>query len=619
MKNLSLLSNNTNGWYMLSMIMITLVLFSVDGLVCLGFTSHSTPFAPPIRSLPVGFTGVIRNNALPVIDYSLCSKASIVRKAYHRSSALFAGISEDTNSVINSTSTGDTAVDKDEKLFEGYGKGILRDYKMRLPFYKGDIKDGLNIQCLAATMALFFACLAPAIGFGALFGVATGNAIGSVEMITSTAACGIIYALGSAQPMTIIGSTGPVLAFVATLYRLASKIGVPFLPFYAWTGIWTSFILFISSVTSGSNLVKYLTKFTDDIFSVLISCIFVVEAVSDIAGTFTSPLSTFTKGLLSLVCATTTFGLASSLKKLRQSVYLEKSIRNTISNFAPTIGVVTATLIARWARITQGPSAGIPCLSMLQTFGTSSGRPWLIPLFDLPVWARWFAFVPALMATVLLFLDQNITVRLVNNPRFRMTKGRRERNQTDGMHADMLVISILTFLQSLVGLPWLIAATVRSLAHVGACQKFDDKGQPNGTIEQRVTGTAIHTMIASVILFRKPREILSNLPLSVLMGLFMYLGTSSLPGNEMWERITGLIKDKSISPKEPWTNKVPTKIINLYTFIQVTCLGAMFWVKSSPIGVLFPVVIAMLAPLRFGLERSGIIKKEYIEILDSDD
>jgi len=87
----------------------------------------------------------------------------------------------------------------------------------------------------------------------------------------------------------------------------------------------------------------------------------------------------------------------------------------------------------------------------------------------------------------------------------------------------------------------------------------------------------------------------------------------------MWERITGLIKDKSISPKEPWTNKVPTKIINLYTFIQVTCLGAMFWVKSSPIGVLFPVVIAMLAPLRFGLERSGIIKKEYIEILDSDD
>ena len=54
-------------------------------------------------------------------------------------------------------------------------------------------------------MSLFFACLAPAIGFGSLYGFATGNAIGSVEMIASTAACGILYALGSAQPMTIIG------------------------------------------------------------------------------------------------------------------------------------------------------------------------------------------------------------------------------------------------------------------------------------------------------------------------------------------------------------------------------------------------------------------------------
>ena len=33
-----------------------------------------------------------------------------------------------------------------EQLFESFGKGILRDYKMRLPFFKSDIKDGLNVQ-----------------------------------------------------------------------------------------------------------------------------------------------------------------------------------------------------------------------------------------------------------------------------------------------------------------------------------------------------------------------------------------------------------------------------------------------------------------------------------------
>ena len=133
------------------------------------------------------------------------------KKVYRASSLLNVGTIEDV--------VADAVQDNnDEKLFEGFGKGVVRDYKMRLPFYKSDIKDGLNIQCLAATMSLFFACLAPAIGFGSLFGVATGNAIGSVEMITSTAVCGIIYAMTSAQPMTIIGKRNIVEEFAILLF-----------------------------------------------------------------------------------------------------------------------------------------------------------------------------------------------------------------------------------------------------------------------------------------------------------------------------------------------------------------------------------------------------------------
>lgn len=37
--------------------------------------------------------------------------------------------------------------------------------------------------------------------------------------------------------------------------------------------------------------------------------------------------------------------------------------------------------------------------------------------------ARWAAFVPALMSSVLLFMDQNITVRLVNSPAHKLKKG----------------------------------------------------------------------------------------------------------------------------------------------------------------------------------------------------
>jgi len=362
-----------------------------------------------------------------------------------------------------------------------------------------------------------------------------------------------------------------------------------------------------------------LTRFTDEIFSTLISTIFVVEAFSGVTGMFSNPASTFTKSLMSVICASTTFLVSSVLKKLRRSVFFTKTIRNTISNFAPTIGVVTAAMIARWARLTQGAqAAGLPALLIPDVVGTTSGRPWLVPIMDLPVWARWASFLPALMATVLLFLDQNITVRLVNNPRWKMTKGRRKNNVLDGMHLDMLVIAALTALQSFFGIPWLVAATVRSLSHVGALSKYDNEGKVDGTIEQRLTGVSIHALIGCCVLFSKPRALLKQVPLPVLLGLFMYLGVSSLPGNEMWERIIGVFKDRSVAPKERWTDKVPPKVVNLFTAIQVVCLGAMFWVKESPIGVLFPVIIALLAPIRFGLEKTGIIKKEYVDLLDEE-
>jgi hypothetical protein len=195
---------------MISVISI-LLCFVLGTKLSWGFSSHSTTttttrlsFAPSnIRPslLPVGISGVRRHDSRYMKTTTTTTSSKKVYRA--TSSLLNVGTIEDVVAAVQDDNN-------EEKLFEGFGKGVVRDYKMRLPFYKSDVKDGLNIQCLAATMSLFFACLAPAIGFGSLFGVATGNAIGSVEMITSTAVCGIIYAMTSAQPMTIIGKRNRV-------------------------------------------------------------------------------------------------------------------------------------------------------------------------------------------------------------------------------------------------------------------------------------------------------------------------------------------------------------------------------------------------------------------------
>lgn len=45
-----------------------------------------------------------------------------------------------------------------------------------------------------------------------------------LQMIAATALCGMVYAAFSGQPLTIIGSTGPVLAFIAVLYKTAARL-----------------------------------------------------------------------------------------------------------------------------------------------------------------------------------------------------------------------------------------------------------------------------------------------------------------------------------------------------------------------------------------------------------
>jgi len=505
-----------------------------------------------------------------------------------------------------------------ERIFEPLGVGVKRDFKRRLPLYKSDITDGLNAQSLATTLFLFFACLAPAIGFGGILDVATNGAMGTIEMVSSTAFCGVVYALCSAQPIQLIGPMGPNLAFSISLAQLAKQLSLPFLPLYAWTGLWTAAILLLSALTSASNLVKYLTGFTDEIFSVLISTIFLVGAVQDVAATFLAPTATTaTKALLTLLCATVTFGTSTILKGFNKSLLFTHRIRTNLSNFAPAIGVAVGSLVARAATINYGSAAAaLPALSLPTKFATTTGRPWLIPLLSLPVWARWAAILPALLAATLLFLDQNITARLVNNPRYRQTKGRDTHSLLDGMHGDMLVLSLLTAFTSLVGLPWMAGATTRSAAHVRSLVLLDRNGEIEGTLENRVSGAAIHGLIGMCVLMDGPRAVLAQVPTSVLSGVFLYLGLTSLQGLELWERVKGLFQDGSVAPEKRWSKVVPRGVTTVFTLVQMACIYAMMKVKESSYGVVFPLIIAMMPVLRYTLVKTGIIQRKYMDVLD---
>lgn len=487
----------------------------------------------------------------------------------------------------------------------GFGTGLVADLHRKLPFYWSDFVDGFNSKGLATILFLFFACLAPSIAFGGLLAFLTDGEIGTVEALVATAIGGITYALFAGQPLTLLGSTGPVTIFIALLYVLCQQIGVPFLPGLWWIGMWTALMMMVLALTNASRLIQHFTRFTDEIFAALISAIFITEALRDILGDVLGEEVPTSGELLALVLALGTYVIAQQLSRVRQKPLLTKTTREFLADFGPTIAIVLMTLAAWSMRPIELDHLAVP-----EHFATTSGRDWIVDPEAAPVWF-WLASAPiALLATVLLFLDQNITVRIVNSPHHRLRKGA-------GYNLDMAVVAVLVAVCAVFGLPWLVAATVRSLNHVRALAtvRHHAKGEHVISVqENRLTPLVVHAMIGGSLWFL---ALLREIPMSVVFGLFLFMGISSLRGNQFIERLKLWITDPTLYPPTHYVRRVPRTVLHTFTLIQVACLIVLWTVKESPLGVLFPLCIALLVPLRRGLER--MFSQKDLAFLDADE
>lgn len=491
-------------------------------------------------------------------------------------------------------------------------QGIKRDIARRLPHYVADFREGLHPKCIGSTLFLFFACLAPAVTFGGVMAIETGGQIGAVEMIAASAFCGVAFALMSGQPLIILGGTGPLLVFTAILFRLCSDMNIPFLASYAWVGIWSAAFLLILAVTEASCLMRYFTRFTDEIFSALISVIFIYEAIKSLVNIFRDldVKQHHDTALLSLLLALGTFYIAITLSRFRRSSYLRPRIREFVADFGPALAIGAMTIISVWLNKVE-----LDVLPAPDQFGTTNGRGWLVDLSAVPTWAKFAAAGPALLVTVLIFLDQNITARIVNSPDHRLHKG-------EAYHLDLGVVGILIACCSMFGLPWLVAATVRSLNHVRSLATIDSVTLPNSETherivhvrENRMTGLTIHLLIGlSLLLLPWLKEI----PMAVLYGLFLFMGIVSMSGNQFFERLSLWLRDPDLYPVTHYIRRVPSRTIHAFTALQFACLAILWIVKSSAIGILFPIFIALLVPVRMLAER--FFSPEHLAALDADE
>ncbi|CAB1425655.1 unnamed protein product [Pleuronectes platessa] len=97
--------------------------------------------------------------------------------------------------------------------------GLLNDVRRKAPFMWSDARDAVSLQCLASVLFLYCACMSPVITFGGLLGEATKGNISAIESLFGASLTGVAYSLFAGQPLTILGSTGPVLVFEKILFK----------------------------------------------------------------------------------------------------------------------------------------------------------------------------------------------------------------------------------------------------------------------------------------------------------------------------------------------------------------------------------------------------------------
>uniref|UniRef100_A0A673JWL5 Anion exchange protein n=1 Tax=Sinocyclocheilus rhinocerous TaxID=307959 RepID=A0A673JWL5_9TELE len=504
--------------------------------------------------------------------------------------------------------------------------GLIRDAQRRYPKYISDFKDALNPQCMAAVIFIYFAALSPTITFGGLLGEKTEGLIGVSELIVATCIQGVLFCLLGAQPLLVVGFSGPILVFEEAFFSFCKGNNMEYLTGRVWIGFWLIIIVVVMVAFEGSFMVRFVSRFTQEIFSVLISLIFIYETFSKLVKIFQEhPLrrcsATTVKvvgepntALLSLVLMSGTFFIAFYLRKFKNSAFFPGRLRRVIGDFGVPIAILLVVLVDYSIRDTYSQKLSVP-----RGFSVTSPdkRGWIVnPLGSdgqFPIWMMFASILPALLVFILIFMETQITTLIVSKKERMLVKG-------SGFHLDLLLIVTLGGTSALFGLPWMAAATVRSVTHANALTVMSkavapgDKPRIQEVKEQRVTGLLVAILVGLSIVIG---DLLRQIPIAVLFGIFLYMGVMSLNGIQLTERILLLLMPPKYHPDHTYVRKVRTLRMHLYTAIQVVCLAVLWAVMSTVASLAFPFVLIMTVPVKmFLLPR--IFSTREMQCLDAD-
>ena len=427
----------------------------------------------------------------------------------------------------------------------------------------------------------------------------THNSYGVNEVLLSSVMACVVFSLFAAQPLVIVGVTGPITVFSYTVYDIVTPQGYNFFGFMAWIGIWALIMHWILAITNSCNALTYVTRFSCDTFGFYVAFIYLQKGIQVLTRQWglAGPTSAYVQIMVSLLV----LGVAFLCGVVGESTLFHRYVRKFIEDYGTPLTIIFFT---GFVHIGHMKGVELEKLPTSKAFFPTSDRSWAVNFWDVGAGEVFLAIPFALLLTILFWFDHNVSSLIAQGTEFPLRK-------PPGFHWDIFLLGLTTGIAGILGIPFPNGLIPQAPFHTQSLcvtkqivTPASEKGPSTTTrvvdhvVEQRVSNLAqgllfLVTMTGPLLI------VLHLIPQGVLAGLFFVMGVQALVGNGITLKILFLLRDKElIDQSDPLAKIQRRSAIWLFVLIELVVFGATFAITQTIAAIGFPLIIIASIPFR---------------------
>ncbi|CBF76511.1 hypothetical protein AN4904.2 [Aspergillus nidulans FGSC A4] len=477
-------------------------------------------------------------------------------------------------------------------------RGMIDDVKRRAPYYWSDWADAWDYRVVPATVYMYFANILPALAFSLDMFEKTHQSYGVNEVLLASVLGSFVFSLFAAQPLVIVGVTGPITVFNYTVYDIIAPRGTPYMEFMCWIGIWSLIMHWILAIMNACNALTYVTRFSCDIFGFYVAFIYLQKGIQVLTRQwgFAGEASAY----LSIMVALLVLMAAWICGELGNSSLFQRYVRKFLEDYGTPLTIVFFT---GFVHIGHMRNVEVATLPTSKAFFPTADRGWLVHFWNLDVADIFLAIPFALLLTILFYFDHNVSSLIAQGTEFPLRK-------PAGFHWDLWLLGLTTFVAGILGIPFPNGLIPQAPFHTAALcvtrnvadEEDTNKGKTirvtDHVVEQRVSNLAqglltLGTMTGPLLI------VLHLIPQGVMAGLFFVMGVQALQANGITQKLIFLAQDRDLTPRsDPLKGLERRRAIWAFVILELIGFGGTFAITQTIAAIGFPVIILVLIPVR---------------------